>query len=314
MKKFLLPALAAGLALIVSSPAPADDSSSRTAGKTRVVSTIFPPYDFARALGGSLIEVDMLLNPGAESHSFEPSPQDIIRIKNCDIFIYTGGESERWVERVLQAVERPEIKVISMLECVSPLEEELVPGMEAEEEGEEEAEYDEHIWTSPRNAQAVVRTIAAALRQADEANADFYRQKEEEYLSRLEALDRAFRETVAKGARKTIVFGDRFPFRYLSEEYGLDYFAAFPGCSTETEASAATIAFLIDKVKAEHIPTVFHIELSNEKIADSICESSGAAKRLMHSGHNLSSQDFAAGRTYLELMEANLDALREGLN
>jgi zinc transport system substrate-binding protein len=296
--------------------------------RLQITTTIFPPFDFARVIAGGKADVVMLLRPGTESHSFEPTPQDIIRIKNSDIFIYGGGESDEWVRRVLQAAASEKMRTIALLDCVSAVEEEYVEGMQEEqEEGHEghaasheeeseghDVEYDEHVWTSPLNVKQIVQVIADAMGQMDKNNAPLYKSNAEAYIKELDGLDAAFREAVNGGVRKTIVVGDRFPFRYLTDAYGLSYFAAFPGCSTETEPSAATVAFLIDKVKSERIPVVFHIELANEKIADAICEATGARKLLLHSCHNLSQSDFSKGAGYLELMRNNVTALKEALH
>jgi zinc transport system substrate-binding protein len=260
----------------------------------------------------------MLLPPGAESHSFEPSPRDIISIQNSDVFIYNGGESDAWVDRILASMDRGNRKIIRLMDCVEVVEEEIVEGMQDEEEDEgpdheEEAEYDEHVWTSPANAKLIVRAISDVLCELDSAKAPVYRDNASAYLKKLDELDASFRETVGRGTRKTLIFGDRFPFRYFADAYGLGYFAAFPGCSTETEASAATVAFLIDKVRQEKIPVVFHIELSNEKIADIICEETGAKKHLFHAAHNVSKQEFEGGATYLGVMTKNIETLREAL-
>jgi zinc transport system substrate-binding protein len=289
----------------------------RAEGKMSVVTTIFPCYDFARAVTGDGAKIVMLLRPGSESHSFEPTPQDIIKIQNCGVFIYVGGESDEWVKGILESIDTSKMKIVSLMDCVEVVEEEIVEGMEEEDEEEEEdghgVEYDEHVWTSPKNAKLVVRKISDALSEADKANAEIYRKNTAEYLGKLDELDAAFRQVVDGAARKTLIFGDRFPFRYFADAYGLKYFAAFPGCSTETEASAATVAFLIDKVRAEKIPVVFHIELSNEKIADAICEETGAKKLLLHACHNITGADFAGGATYLSLMERNAANLKEAL-
>lgn len=282
--------------------------------KFSVVATIFAPYDFARAVAGDSADVAMLLPPGSESHSFEPTPQDIIRIQNSDAFIYVGGESDAWVDGVLSSMDTTNMRIVTLMDCVEAVEEEHVEGMQADEhEDEHEPEYDEHVWTSPRNAKRIVRKIADALCEADPANADAYRLNATAYEGELDALDAQFQAVVDDAARKTIVFGDRFPFRYLADAYGLSYFAAFPGCSTETEASAATVKFLIDKVRAEQIPVVFHVELSNARMADAIAEDTGARVLLLHACHNISKADFDAGRTYLGIMAANVDALKEAL-
>ncbi|MDR1136773.1 MAG: metal ABC transporter substrate-binding protein [Synergistaceae bacterium] len=283
--------------------------------KPSVVTTIFPQYDFARAIAGDKAELTMLLRPGTESHSYDPTPQDILKIQNCDVFIYGGGESDEWVDGVLESMDTSKMRIISLMDCVDTVEEEIVEGMqeEEEEEHEHEEEYDEHVWTSPANAKKIARKISDTLIEVDPANAGSYENNAEAYLEHLDRLDAAFRNVLKDSARKTLIFGDRFPFRYFADAYGLKYFAAFPGCSTETEASAATIAFLIDKVKAEQIPVVFHIELSNEKIADTICEATGAKKLLLHASHNITRDDFQNGLTYLDIMTANVEALKEAL-
>jgi zinc transport system substrate-binding protein len=203
------------------------------------------------------------------------------------------------------------MKILRMMEAVDAVEEEIVEGMEGEDE--DETAYDEHVWTSPQNAILIVKAINTALCEADPANADFYRQNTAEYIEELAKLDTAFKEVVAVAKRKTIVFADRFPFRYFADAYGLSYFAAFPGCSTETEPSAATVAFLIDKIKAEKIPVVFYLELSNQRMADTIGGETGAKKLLLHACHNISKKDFDAGLGYLDLMRGNVENLREAL-
>ena len=281
-------------------------------GKINVTAANFPPYDFVRQIAGDKVNLTMLLPPGAESHSFEPSPRDIITIQNSDIFIYGGGESEKWVNRILQSMNTDKMKILAMMDAVDVVEEEIVAGME-EEKNEEENSYDEHVWTSPRNAILLVRAIAEILCEADSGNAAFYQQNAAKYIEELGRLDAEFSELVAGARRKTIVFADRFPFRYFSNAYGLSYFAAFPGCSTETEPSAATVAFLINKIKAEKIPVVFYIELSNERMADTISAETGAKKLLFHSCHNVSKRGFDSGENYLGLMQGNLLNLREAL-
>jgi zinc transport system substrate-binding protein len=289
-------------------------------GKPDVVAVNFPAYDFARQIAGDRVNLTMLLPPGAESHSFEPTPRDIIKIQDCDVFIYTGGETDVWVDRIFESMDTSKKKIIRMMDAVDVVEEEIVEGMEDDEddhghdhEDEEEAAYDEHVWTSPKNAQRIVRVIAEALCEADAADAAFFRRNADAYSVQLDELDKEFQAVVNNAKRKTIVFGDRFPFRYFADAYGLTYFAAFPGCSTETEPSAATVAFLIGKIKAEKIPVVFHIELSNEKMADTIAEETGAKKRLLHAAHNISKRDVDNGVTFLEIQNANVPNLKEAL-
>jgi zinc transport system substrate-binding protein len=303
--------------------------------KITVTTTIFPPYDFVRQIAKDRVNLFMLLPPGAESHSFEPTPRDIRTIQNSQIFIHAGGVGDAWVERLLRSTNTGNKKILSMLDTVDAVEEEIVEGMEDEEEPAEsgryiarffasltgnskqkkvqEIEYDEHVWTSPRNAIAVVRRITELLCEADPANVGFYRQNADAYIAELEELDAEYQAVVDGAKRRTIVFGDRFPFRYFVDAYGLKYFAAFPGCSTATEPSSGTVAFLIEKIKAEKIPVVFYIELSNERMADAIAEETGAKKLLLNACHNVSKREFESGATFLELQKANVPRLREAL-
>ena len=288
-----------------------------------VVATVFPAYDFARAVGGDLADVQLLLPPGTESHSYEPTPADILVVQDCDLFIYLGGESDTWVETILESVELRG-QTLRMVDCVPLLEEETVEGMESYEEGHdhdhdeapglgEVVGYDEHVWTSPKNAALITRAVGDKLAELDPANADTYAANSADYAAQIEDLDREFADFFAGVEDRTMVFGDRFPLRYFAEEFNIDYYAAFPGCSTQTEPSAATIAFLTDKVREEQIPTVWYIEFSNHLVADSIAESAGVKTAMFHTCHNVSADDLAAGATYVSLMEQNLETLRENL-
>ncbi len=295
-------------------------SNADTDGRIQIVTTSFPPYDFARQAGGNFVQVTMLLPPGAESHSYEPTPQDILKIKNCDIFIYTGGESDSWIKEILESIGTDGIKVLSMMDCVEPLEEEVAEGMEeehnasGEKHSDEAHAYDEHVWTSPRNAIRIVQAIGQALIDVDEKNSVSYEENMDAYVKELEDLDATFQQITKNGVRNCMVFGERFPFRYFAEAYGLTYYAAFPGCSEETEPSAATIAFLIRKIQEEKIPVVFYIEFSNQKVADTICEATDAEKLMMHSCHNVTTEEFASGITYLDLMRKNAENLKIALS
>jgi zinc transport system substrate-binding protein len=291
------------------------------------VATIFAPYDFVRAIGGDHVDLTMLIPPGGETHTFDPTPQDIIKIQGCDVFIINGGESDEWVKEVLGSIDTRGMAIVSMMDCVEAVEEEVVEGMQEEDadgshaqagegsssHGEEQAEYDEHVWTSPRNAKLIVQRISDQLCAADPGHAATYQRNTQAYLELLDGLDEGFQEVVDHASRHTLVFGDRFPFRYFVDAYGLDYYAAFPGCSPETEASAATIAFLIDRVREEGIPVVLHIELANTQIAQAIADATGARVMTLHSCHNISLTDFNADQTYISLVTANLDVLREAL-
>ncbi|MDR2729574.1 MAG: metal ABC transporter substrate-binding protein [Treponema sp.] len=290
------------------------NATTRSAdGKVTVTVTNFPPFDFVRQIAGDKVNLSMLLPPGAESHSFEPSPRDIIAIQNSDIFIYVGGENDTWVNRILESMNTDNMKILSMMDTVDAVEEEIVEGMEDDEDEGEDIAYDEHVWTSPPNAMLIVNAITELLCEADSANADFYWGNAMDYISKLADIDTAFREVRMGAKRNVIVFADRFPFRYFADAYGLTYFAAFPGCSTETEPSAATVAFLINKIKAEKIPVVFHIELSNGRMADTISDETGAKKLLLHACHNITKKDFDAGLGYLDFMRKNVENLREAL-
>lgn len=284
--------------------------------KISVVTTIFPQYDFARQIAGDNIDIKMLLTPGMESHSYEPTPQDIKDIQSSDIFIYVGGEGDKWVEDILSSIDTSSIRIIALTDCVNLVEEEIIEGMQEDEDENtlgNDKEYDEHVWTSPKNAILIVKAINEALCDADPAKASFYEKSTDSYLSELDTLDQKFADIVESAGRDTIIFGDRFPFRYLADAYGIKYYAAFPGCATNAEPNAATLTFLIKKINNENIPFVFHIELSNEKVADILCESTGAEKLTLHSCHNLSKADFEADLTYLDLMNRNAETLKEAL-
>lgn len=304
-------------------------STASNEAAVKVITTIFPQYDFTKQIAGEKAEVTKILKAGVESHSYEPTPQDIKAIQNADLFIYVGGENDVWVDDILDSMGDDQPEVLKLLDCVSTVEEEVVEGMEAEahehehaegeteehehEHEEGEAEIDEHVWTSPVNAIEIVTAITAKLCELDQENSALYQENSQKYIKELEGLDASFREIVDNGSRKTLLFGDRFPFRYFADEYGLDYYAAFTGCSTETEASAATVAFLTDKVKEEELPVVFIIELSNGKIAESICEATGAQKLTLYSCHNLTKDEMENGETYLSMMKKNVESLRIAL-
>lgn len=323
MKKLLAEIMAA--AMLLAALAGCGAGTAASGGGLSVVADGFAPYDFAREILGDRGTATMLLPAGAEVHSYEPTPKDIIGIQESDLFIYVGGESDGWVDGVLSDMDDP-VRSMTLMDCVELVEEETVEGMEdhdhdheSEEEHDhdhaaEEAEYDEHVWTSPRNAALICEKICGELCAIDPEGADYYRANLTAYEEKLTELDEAFKEVVADGKRTTFVFADRFPLRYFADAYGLDYYAAWPGCADDAEPSAATVAFLIDRVKAENIPVVFHIELANEDMADTVCEETGAKKLQFNACHNVTRAQFESGVTYLDLMWENVDALREALN
>ena len=351
-----------------------------------VVATIFPAYDFAKNIAGQSGKVEMLLPPGVESHSYEPSPSDIIKIQNCDVFIYTGGESDSWVEEVLKSLKKP-VKTVKMLDCVDLLQEELVEGMQEhslehdighedssshehdnsnedssshehhnshentsshehdnshedtsshehdnshadtsshehdnshedshdKEQGTHGYEYDEHVWTSPKNAIKICDSIALALSEAYPQNKSEYTENCKKYTAQLADIDAEFVKIAEQAKNKTLIFGDRFPMRYFADSYGFKYYAAFPGCAAQAEPSAATVAFLIDKTKQENISTVFYIELSNHLIADVISQETKTKTAMLHSCHNVTKAELMQGVSYLSLMKNNIKVLQEAL-
>lgn len=319
----------------------ADPADNADDGKISVVTTIFPPYDFVREIAGDEADIKMLLKPGEETHSYEPTPQDIIAIQNSDVFIYTGGENDVWVEDILSSMPDSDLVTLRLVDCVETVEEEQVEGMkgsaghdhdeedyddvhgghtdeadEADGEDEEESphEADEHVWTSPVNASLIAEQIKNVLSKADPDNRGLYEENTLAYQEQLAELDGQFREVVDHAKRNIMIFGDRFPFRYFADEYGLEYYAAFPGCAGDTEPSAATMAFLIEKVKEEKVPAVLKMELSSADIANAIAEATGTEVKVFYSCHNLSADDFENGETYLSMMQKNVETLKEVLN
>ena len=291
---------------------PRADSSADT---IKVVCTIFPPYDFVRqvAQGVEKVQIKMLLKPGQESHDYDPSSEDILAIHDCDLFLYGGGESDSWIDGMLDSVDLSGKTVISMMEKVELSLEEQKEGMEADPQEDAHEEYDEHVWTSPLNAMTISQEICDALCGIDPTNAALYRQNTEDYIAQLTELDNAFSAAVAAGEKGTIVVADRFPLKYFTDRYGLDYYAAFSGCAASVEPSSATVQFLIDKVKELDLKVVFQMDLSQGLVADTVAEASGAKVLTFYSCHNLSKNDFEQGETYLSLMYKNLDALKEAL-
>jgi zinc transport system substrate-binding protein len=308
-------------ALLTGCGAAAPEPSS---DRLQIVTTVFPAYDFARAVAGDQADVTLLLPPGVESHSYEPTPADIMAVQSCDLFLCLGGESDAWVDTILNAAE-PAGTVLRMVDCVPLLEEETVDGMQAEPGHDHDGQdvsgdhdglgqvtgMDEHVWTAPRNAARITLAVGSALADIDDANAALYTDNAAAYAAEIDALDQSFREFFDSQPSRTIVFGDRFPLRYFADAYDLDYYAAFPGCGTQTEPSAATVAFLTEKVREEDIPTVWYIEFSNHLVADSIAEAAGTRTARFHTCHNVSQAEMDAGATYLTLMEENLAALRQ---
>lgn len=294
--------------------------------KISVVCTIYPAYDWTREIIGSFdsdsVELTYLMSSGADLHNYQPTADDMITISDCDIFIYVGGESDKWVDDALAEARNKDMKVINLMDVLSDSlrEEELKEGMEAEEEESEDEddgiEYDEHIWLSLRNAAKCVEAIAQELEAADSENAYEYSKNTTEYIERLDGLDTRFAEMTANAKTDTLIFGDRFPFRYFVDDYGLDYYAAFNGCSAETEASFETIAFLADKVDELGAEYIFTIEGSDCTIADAIIantKSKNVKTAVLYSIQSVRETDkVSAG--YYSFMEENYNVLKEALN
>lgn len=306
--------------------------------RLNVVTTLFPYYDFTRQIAGDEVKLTLVVPAGMDSHSFEPTPADMRTIQDADVLIRNGGEMEHWLDEVLAAIDTSDMTVVTMMDYVDTVEEEQVEGMEdaghdhgAEDhdhDGEDHVhegyidydghqvaiEYDEHIWTSPVNAMKLTGVIRDILAEQDPSREAVYRRNEQEYQKVLEAVDAGFREVSDRRKRNMIVVGDKFPFRYLADEYQLDYRAAFSGCSSDTEPSAKTIAYLIDKIKRDQIPVIYYLELSSHRVAEIIGEETGAVPLLLHSCHNVTRAQFDSGITYVELMEQNIENLRKGID
>ncbi len=313
--------------------------------KISIVTTIFPEYDWVREILGDQAdnaELTMLLDNGVDLHSYSPTAEDIMNIANCDLFVYVGGESDEWVEDALKEKVNENMVVINLMDVLGDTvkEEEVVEGMEADHDHEEEhedaeeheheedeeheeheheegeIEYDEHVWLSLDNAKTLCGALSSALQSIDPENADNYSANESAYVEKLDALDNQYQEAVDNASVKTVLFGDRFPFRYMTDEYNLDYYAAFVGCSAETEASFETIAFLAKKVDELGLSSVLTIEGEDHRIAETIVQNTTDKNQnilTMDSMQATTSEDVANGTTYYSIMESNLEVLKEAL-
>ncbi|MCR5845525.1 MAG: metal ABC transporter substrate-binding protein [bacterium] len=307
------------------------DSNDSSQEKINVVCATFPAYDWTREIVGDrsdAFEITYLMGSGVDLHSYQPTVEDVAKISDADLFIYVGGESDEWAEDAVEEAANPDLHVVSMLDAVgdAAVEEEIVEGMEAEEhehgeadhedEGEEGPEYDEHVWLSLRNAQVLVDAITAEISDIDPEHAGVYKENAEVYKADLAELDSRYANVVAAGAHDTIVFADRFPFRYLVDDYGLKYYAAFVGCSAESEASFETVAFLAQKVDELNLGCVLVIESSDQKIAQTVVNTTQGHDQeilTMDSLQSATDADIAEGKTYLETMENNLSILSKAL-
>ncbi len=323
MKKFI--ALICCIIFVFTSCTHSDSNINITQnGKLNVVATIFPQYDFVRSIAGNNVNLHMLIPPGSESHTFDPSPGDIINIEQCDLFIYAGGSGDEWVQTIIESIESDTV-FVSLMDFVQPLEEQHIEGMQEDISHSREhenstdhehhhPEYDEHVWTSPVNADIICGNICDILCELDSKNSEIYKSNYENYSRKLAQLDADTKNIINSAKRNTIIFADRFPVRYFTEEYGLEYYAAFPGCASEVEPAPKTLIFLIDKVRSENIPVVFYREFSNKKVANVVCDETNAKMLLFHSCHSITADEFEAGITYVDIMKNNIDNLKEALN
>lgn len=280
----------------------------RSTGKISVVTTIFPYYDFARGVSKGTCDVDMLLKPGSDVHSFEPTPSDILKIKNADLFIYNGGESDEWVDSILESlgdIDKP--VVMKMTDYVKPLTE-----MDADHHAEDEE--DEHIWTSLDNAKTLVSKISDEVSKLDSKNKSIYHRNGLDYIEKISKVQSEIENTVNSSESKKIVVGDRFPLLYFATEFSLDWECAFPGCSTETEPSLDRLSKLTDTIEKDKIKTILKLEMSENKVADTLADETNTKVRTFYSAESVSKEDFANNITYVDLMERNNNALKEALS
>ena len=332
MKKIITLMLVAVLGVCALSGCGTSKSGEDTKDKKiKIVTTIFPEYDWVMQILGDKADkadVTMLLDKGVDLHSYQPSTADIAKISEADVFIYVGGESDEWVEDVLKQAKNKNLKVINLMDVMGDKakEEEVKEGMQPEEEEhaeeakdgkeEEEVEYDEHVWLSLKNAKIFTKKIADVLSEVDKDDAKTYQANYESYAKKLDDLDKKYADAVASAKNKTLVFGDRFPFRYLVNDYGLDYYAAFVGCSAESEASFETVTFLAKKIDELGLGNVLTIEGKNHKIAKTVVDNTKNKDQkvlTMDSMQSTTSKDVKDGATYLGIMEKNLEVLKEAL-
>ena len=288
--------------------------------KLSIVTTIFPEYDWVRNIAGDNIgniDLTLLCDNGVDMHSFQPTASDIVKISSCDVFVYVGGESDEWVEDVLKEAVNKKMQVVKLMDVIgeSAVEEEIVEGMQAEDEGEEEGgvEYDEHVWLSLRNAQKCVLAISAAMGAVDPTNNMNYYMNSIGYNNTLHELDLKYEEAVNNAGRDTLLFADRFPFRYLIDDYNLNYYAAFAGCSAETEASFDTVVFLAGKVDELGLNAVITIDSGDQAIAKTIIENTSSKNQEILVMDSMQSTKTSDNRSYVEIMESNLEVLEKAL-
>ena len=315
-------ALAVGICAFAAGCSKGSSDNSGAAGdesgkRLKIVATLFPQYDFARQIAGDNAEISILLPPGSEIHNYEPSAKDMIAIRNCDIFLYIGGENEQWAEKLINSNDTENVTAVKLIDYVPTLsedEDEHDHDHDHDHDHEHEHETDEHIWTSPKNAQLMLSAVYDAICKVDPSNKQTYTKNKDAYAKQLSDLDNAYRSAVDNAKNKTIVLADKFPFRYLAHEYGLEFSAAFAACSDESEPGVSTMIKLTKTIKENNIPAVYYLEFSSTKIADTLCDETGATKLMLHSCHNVSKQDIENNISYVDLMKQNLENLKLTLN
>ena len=298
------------------SSAPAKDN-----GKLKIVTTIFPEYDWVRNITAGLDDIDLtlLVENGTDFHSYQPTAEDIVKISNCDVFIYVGGESDKWVNDALKGAVNKEMTVINLLDELGTKakEEETVEGMQGDsDKKEDEPELDEHVWLSLKNASLLCGKISDKLSEKNAENKEIYSKNTEEYLKKLNELDAQYKSVRDTAKYDTLIFADRFPFRYMLDDYNLKYYAAFSGCSAESEASFETVAFLSKKLDELKLPALMKIDGSDGKIANTVLQTSNQknAKILeLDSMQSVSKQEIEGGKTYLDIMKNNLDVFTQAV-
>lgn len=313
------------------------DKVENNKNKLKVVTTIFPEYDITRAIAKDKIDLELLIKPGVDVHSFSPTPQDIKTVESSNVFIYGGTDHDTWVETLTKSIDMKDKKVVKLVDGIEQLEEETVDGMKHEHDHDhddkeekhdhdhdhdekdekhdhDDDELDPHYWTSPKNAIKMVNTITNALVEKDPENAEFYKENAKNYIKQLEEVDKELHNVVDNAKIKKVVVADRFPFRYLFADLGLEYRALFSACSVESTASAGQIKKMVDYVKTNKIPVVYRIEMGKGEMAETVAKDSGAKVKLLHSIHTVTKDEFDKGVTYIDLMKQNIEALKEGLN
>ncbi len=307
--------------LILALPLSACGNAEKKADGLNIVCTTFPQYDYLKNILGSDDALTLLLDDGADLHSYEPTAQDIIKIGNADLFVYVGGNSDKWVEGALKSANNPGLRTIALMDLVNTYKEEYVAGMEhnhshenGETHGGDHSGEDEHIWLSIKNAVAITKKLTESVCEIDSENAETYKTNAQTYISELNKLDNQYQAVVDSAKRMVLLFADRFPFRYLTEDYNLTYHAAFAGCSSESEASFETLAYLIDKTNELSLPAVLIIDNSEGSLAETVCAESGAKILSLDSCQSVSMADINQGVNYLDIMKSNLEILTEALN